>query len=172
MTKEGKFILFSFVGTILLIAGVAFLLARTSGGVSGSGDSYVSANEVQGLTVSPGDIDLGQVKYGGGIVSKTFEVKNTTDKTIKLRKITTSCMCTTASVKIGDTETKSFGMEMNGDLNPLIDYDLPSGATAVVTFKFDPVAHGPQGIGKFDRVIGLFFDAGLKELKFNGEVVR
>lgn len=172
MTKEAKFIIAGIVGTIVLIGGLAFFMTKNSAGGSGK-DSFVSANEATNLEASPSSgMDLGQVKYDGGIVSKTFEVKNISDKSIKLRKIVTSCMCTTAKVKIGDRETKLYGMEMNGDLNPLVDYDLSAGATAQVIFNFDPAAHGPQGVGVFDRIITLYFDAGYKELRFNGEVVK
>lgn len=171
MSKEGKIIIGVIVGTIILVGGLAFIMTRTSGG--GGGDKFIQNTEILGLTATPsGSMNIGQVAYGGGIVSKSFDIKNTSDKSIKLRKITTSCMCTTAKVKIGNKETKLYGMEMNGDLNPLIDFDIPAGATAQVIFDFDPAAHGPQGIGPIDRMVTLFFDAGFKELKFNGEVVK
>jgi hypothetical protein len=161
------------VGTVALIGGLAFWLTRSAGGGSGGGDSFVSASEATNLEASPsGIMSLGPVAYGGGIVSKSFEVTNNSDKAIKLRKITTSCMCTAAKVKMGDKETKLFGMEMNGDLNPLIDFDIPAGATVQAIFNFDPAAHGPQGIGAIDREITLFFDVGYKTLEFNGEVVK
>lgn len=172
MTKEGKIILSILIGAIVLIGGLAYWMTSSSGG-SGEKDSFVSASEATNLEASPsGSINLGQVVYAGGKVSKSFDVKNNSDKTIKLRKIVTSCMCTTAKFSVNGKETRSFGMEMNGDLNPLIDMDLPAGATGQVTFTFDPAAHGPQGIGPFDRVVTLYFDAGYKEFKFGGEVVK
>lgn len=170
MTKEGKIILGVVIGIIILIGGLAFWLTKSIGG---GGDSFVPNVEAQNLEASPsGIMSLGRVTYGGGIVSKSFDIKNISNKNIKLRKITTSCMCTTAKVKIGDKETKLYGMEMNGDLNPLIDFDVPAGATAQVVFNFDPAAHGPAGIGAIDRVVTLFFDIGYKNLEFNGEVVK
>lgn len=172
MTKEGKIILSLIVGTIILIAGLAFLMTKASNG-SIKGDRFVSNTLLEGLEVRPLEsIDLGKVPYGEGIVSKTFDIKNTLDKEISLKKITTSCMCTKAKFVINGRESKFYGMEMNGDLNPLIDYKLPAGAEAKVVFEFDPAAHGPQGIGPFARIITLYFDAGYKELKFNGEVVK
>lgn len=172
MSREGKIIIAIIVGTVVLIGGLAFVMTKNSGG-SGAKDALVSASEASGLEASPsGSINLGQVAYGGGIVSKTFEVKNVSGKPMKLRKITTSCMCTTAKVKIGSHETKFYGMEMSGDLNPLVDLGFPADGVATVTFDFDPAAHGPQGLGLFDRVVTLYFDAGYKELRFNGEVVK
>lgn len=172
MSKEGKIILAVLVGTILLIGGLAFVMTKSAGG-GGSGDKFIQNVEAESLVASPsGILNLGQVAYGGGIVSKSFEIKNTSASSVKLRKITTSCMCTQAKVVIGGKETKFYGMEMNGDLNPLVDYDLPAGATAQVIFDFDPAAHGPQGIGAVDRVITVFFDVGYKNLEFDGEVVK
>lgn len=161
-------------GTILLIGGLAFLMTKASGGgVSKGKDSYINNAEATNLEVSPlGRVNLGEVPYGGGIISKSFDIKNTSASTIKLRKITTSCMCTVAKVKLGNKETKFYGMEMNGDLNPLLDFDLPARETAQVIFEFDPAAHGPQGIGAVDRVIMVFFDVGYKILEFDGEVVK
>lgn len=170
MSKEGKIIIAIVVGMILLVGGLAFAMTKSSGG---GGDKFIQNVEAAELVASPsGIMNLGQVAYGGGKISKTFEIKNTSDKTVKLRKITTSCMCTTATVKIGDKETNSYGMEMNGDLNPLIDYDLPAGGSAFATFVFDPAAHGPQGIGPIDRIVTVFFDVGYKNLEFNGEVTN
>lgn len=172
MTGETKFIIGAIVATVILVIGIAVLVTRNSPDVAGVGDRFVSDVEIKGLTATPENIDIGQVKYGGGIVTREYKIKNTTGNTIKLRKIVTSCMCTKARVKIGDKNTRFFSMEMNGDLNPLISYDLKAGETAKVEFNFDPAAHGPAGIGLIDRVVTLSFDTGFKELKFNGEVVK
>lgn len=172
MSKEGKIIIAVITGTIVLIGGLAFLMTKSSGGGGGK-DSFIANTEAAELEASPsGKMDLGSIPYGGGIVSKSFDIKNTSTSSVKLRKITTSCMCTKAKVKIGGKETKWYGMEMNGDLNPLIDFDFPAGATAQVVFDFDPQAHGPAGIGAIDRVITVFFDVGYKNLEFDGEVIK
>lgn len=172
MTQEGKVILAFIVGTIILIGGLAFLMTKSSS-TGGGKDSLVPNIQAASLEASPsGIMSLGQISYSGGKVTKSFDIKNTSDKTIKLRKITTSCMCTTAKVIIGDKETKAYGMEMNGDLNPLIDYDLSPGETAQAIFTFDPAAHGPSGLGTVDRQVTLFFDIGYKTLEFNGDVVK
>jgi hypothetical protein len=171
MNKEGKIILSIIIGTIIFIGGLAFLMTKGAGG--SGGDRFIPNVEASSLEENPpGSMDIGQVPYGGGKVTKSFDVKNTSDKTIKLRKITTSCMCTTAKFLVGGKESKFYGMEMNGDLNPLIDVDFPAGATGKVIFEFDPAAHGPQGIGSFERVVTLFFDSGYKDFEFNGTVVN
>lgn len=172
MTKEGKIILGIIIGTIVLIGGLAVVLTKGAGG-SGGKDSFVPNTEATGLTASPsGTMDLGNVAYGGGKVSKSFDVTNSTGKDIKLRKIITSCMCTTAKFIVNGKESKVYGMEMNGDLNPIIDIDFPAGAAGQVVFVFDPAAHGPEGIGAFQRTVTLFFDAGYKDFNFQGTVVN
>ncbi len=160
-----------FLGTIVLLVGAVFWLSST-GSAKGL-DPHTANVEAQGITVSPESlIDLGQIPYSGGKVLKSFEIKNDSGRPLKLKKIATSCMCTTAKVEIGGKKTKEFGMEMNGDLNPLVDVDFPAGQTGTVTFSFDPTAHGPEGVGQFERVVTLFFDSGFKELKFEGTVVN
>lgn len=169
MPKDIKTILVLIAGTLVLIIGFAIW----QGGKSQHPNNGVIGAEVVGLTSNPESYDLGDVPINGGLVTKEYEVKNTTDKTLKLKKITTSCMCTTASVAIGENVTKPFGMEMTGDRNAPVNLDLPAGASAKVTVKFDPAAHGPTGTGPFDRIVWLTFSdpAGVEELKFSGRVI-
>ena len=63
-------------------------------------------------------------------------------------------------------------MEGHGDANPAVNLELKAGETAKVVVNFDPAAHGPQGTGAFDRIVWLYFSEGVKELKFNGEVIK
>lgn len=167
MAKDTKFLIGAFLVSILVIVGVAYLLSNKS-----KSEAEIPTTEVAGLTATPESYDLGEVAINGGIVSKDYEVKNTTSATLSLKKIATSCMCTTAKVRLGDKETRAFGMEMVGDKNPPLDLNIPAGETAKVTVDFDPAAHGPEGVGAFDRIVWLYFAQGVKELKFNGTVVN
>ena len=161
---------------IVVIASLLFLLVIFGGAImlSNSKPEEAVTNQVEGLTVSPESYELGNIPINGGLVSKEYEVKNITDKTIKLKKLATSCMCTKAKVKIGDRETQLFSMEGMGDKNPPVNIEVPAGASAKVTAVFDPAAHGPQGVGPIDRAVILTFSdpVGIKELKFNGVVVN
>ncbi len=155
--------------TVLLVIG----LAVWQGGKEDNEPTQPLA-QVAGIQISPQNYDLGNVELSGGLVTKEYEVKNDTDQPMKLQKLVTSCMCTQAKVSVGDRESRFFGMEHPGDRNPSINYEIPSGETAKVTVNFDPAAHGPQGVGPFDRVVTLTFSepAGVKQLTFNGTVVR
>jgi hypothetical protein len=130
--------------------------------------------EILGLKSTPSSYNLGEVPRTGGIISKEFAIKNTTDKTLKLYKITTSCMCTKAKVVLGDKETNYFGLEHQGDQNAPVNLEIAPEQEAKVVFQFDPDAHGSQGVGAFDRSIELIFSdpQTVKELKFNGTVVE
>jgi hypothetical protein len=168
MQKDTKILLGILLGTFVLLGGLVFLSSRNSSGQ----EPQVTA-EVSGIEVNPASYSLGDVPINGGIVTKDYEIKNTSGKTIKLKKISTSCMCTKAKVKIGDKESQFFGMEGMGDANPPINWEIAEGQTAIVTADFDPAAHGPAGLGPIDRSVFLTFSdpAGVKELKFNGSVV-
>ncbi len=162
-----KFLIIGIVFTLLLIGGGVVLLSNSKT------DTAVTA-QVEGLEVNPESYDLGDVPINGGVITKEYDVKNTTDKVLKLKKIATSCMCTKAKVTIGEKKTKLFGMEGMGDSNPPVNLELKAGEVAKVTAIFDPAAHGPQGVGPIDRTVMLTFSdpVGIKELKFKGVVVN
>lgn len=167
MEKDIKVMLGALGFTFLLIVGFSFWQGRKHE------DQATTLSEALGVQINPENYDLGEVPINGGIVTKDYEVKNTTSQTIKLKKIVTSCMCTQVKASYKDRETRFFGMEHPGDRNPPINLEIPPGETAKVTVNFDPAAHGPQGVGVFDRAVLLTFSdpAGVKELTFNGTVV-
>lgn len=167
MNKDIKLLLLGIFLTFLLVAGGVVLLSDKSE------STKEVASEVLGIETNPTFYDLGKVEINGGIVTKEYSIKNITESAIKLKKVATSCMCTTASVLTGSEETKFFGMEGHGDANPPVNIEIESGEEGRVVVKFDPAAHGPQGVGPFDRIVWLTFSdpAGVKELKFSGTVV-
>lgn len=165
MGKDTKVLLGIILATLVILVGGIFLLGRGQEKVLG---------EVSGLEVTPSSYDLGEVPINGGIVAKEYEAKNTTEKTIRLKKIATSCECTSAKVRVGEKETRFFGMEHAMDKNPPVNLEVGAGQTAIVTVNFDPAAHGPEGVGPFERVVWLTFSdpVGVAELKFSGTVVK
>ncbi len=152
---------------LIIVGGVALF-----GGEEGNTEQ-TSMSQVMGVETNPANYELGAVPINGGIVTKEYEIKNTTDKVIKFKKIATSCMCTQAKVSVGGKETRFFGMEHAMDKNPPVNLEFEPGQTGNVTVNFDPAAHGPQGVGPFNRSVLLTFSdpAGVKELKFSGTVV-
>jgi len=167
MSRESKFIIGAFIVTILLVVGLTFLVTTKQ-----KTEAAISTNPVEGIESNPQNYDLGNVPYSGGLVTKEYEIKNSSGKDIKLLKIATSCMCTTASIIIGGKESSFYGMEMTGVVNPTLSLTVKNGETAKVTTRFDPAAHGLAGLGQVQRSVWLYFDGGMKELTFNGDVIQ
>lgn len=167
MSRETKFILGAALITLGLVVGLAFLMSS-----KGAKEKTLIMSEVQGIETATSNYDLGDVPINGGIVTKEYELKNTSEKDMELVKIETSCMCTSANVSTSNDQTRFFSMEMGGDRNPFISLKLKKDENAKVTVRFDPAAHGPQGTGPFDRMVWLYFDGGVKELIFSGVVVK
>lgn len=164
MAKDFKLLLASLGFTFLLIA----LFAVWQGG-----RQTAVLSEVQGVEISPQPSDWGQVSYGGGEVMREYELKNALSQGIKVKKLATNCMCTEAKIVVGGNQSRFFGMEHPGDSNPPINFEIGAGETAKVVVKFDPAAHGPEGIGPFERTVLLTLadPVGTKELNFSGSVV-
>ena len=170
MTKEIKYIVLGAFVFLLFLAGSVLLVSSESK----TKGSNVSTPETLGLEISSNNVDLGEVSINGGIISRDYEIKNTSGSKLTFSRISTSCMCTTAMLTIGDKSTKFFGMEGHGDRNPPVNLELGAGEVAKVTVNFDPAAHGPQGVGPFERLIWLSFSNpnGEKEISFFGKVVN
>ncbi len=164
-----------------LIIGLIIALAAIGGGFfyfssqnkNNVPDSELARINPADVTVSPESIDIGKVIMKAGLVIKEYEIKNSSPSLLRLKKIVTSCMCTRAQVSVGDKRTRFYGMEMAGDANPSISFDIPAGSLATLTVRFDPAAHGPAGVGVVNRSVYLTFadPVGTREVKFTGEVV-
>ena len=172
MAKDIKILIGVLVFSFLLIVGFAVWQGEKESPTKEV--AAIAAVDIKDLEVNPASYDVGTIKMKAGNVVKTYEVKNTSQESMKLQRIATSCMCTKTKIKIGDAETREFGMEGMGDKNPPVNLELASGQTATVTAIFDPAAHGPKGVGPFDRTVFLYFSdpAGIKELKFSGTVIN
>lgn len=113
--------------------------------------------------------DLGTVPMSKGKVTHDYTVTNKGQQPIKLTKLYTSCMCTSAEVSVGDHRQGPFGMQGHG-LIPTFDETLAPGATATLSATFDPNAHGPAGVGPIDRTVSLESSDGVLAVRFTGNV--
>lgn len=167
----GKKVIIVVFATLALLVGGVYFVSKKESSVSDSSLVKVEPADVQ---VLPDNYDIGKVLMKNGIVTREYEIKNNSENTLRLKKIVTSCMCTKAQVVVGDKRTRLYAMEMAGGAkNPIINFDIPGKSTAKVIVKFDPAAHGIQGVGVVDRNIWLTFvdPVGIKEVTFHGEVV-
>lgn len=127
-------------------------------------------NSVRALaSVSP-FFDFGKISMAAGNVSKVYWIKNISGAPLTVTQLSTSCMCTVATLITPAGKKGPFGMPGHGPASRLAER-LAAGASAQVEVVFDPAAHGPAGIGQTDRVVTIENDAGLPlELRFSAMV--
>lgn len=112
-------------------------------------ESYSGAPKIE---INPKEYDAGTVSMASGLVKKTYEIKNTGEGDLKIERIWTSCMCTTATLKVRDKISPEFGMHDS----PLFwSEKIVPGQTGFLEVTFDPAFHGPQGIGPVMRAVYL-----------------
>lgn len=150
----------------VLLAGVVWS-ARPQGTAENS-EGAASGNGA--LFAEERAYDFGVISMTAGKVQHNFSVRNAGTDPLTVKKLYTSCMCTTASL-IKDGQTYGpFGMPMHGPI-PEINQTLVPGQTVPIEVTFDPAAHGPAGVGRISRVVYLENNAGKPlELKFSAMV--
>lgn len=167
---------------VIIIGGLVFTLSAKSSENSVSETSYQSKETVepkeqtaQGeakVEYDKEEFQFGTISMSKGKVKKSFKIKNIGESNLKISKMATSCMCTTAQLIVG--EKKSPVVQMH-DGQARWTEELKPGEEGLVETIFDPAAHGPQGVGEIMRVISFETnDPNNKtvELHFSANVVR
>jgi hypothetical protein len=83
------------------------------------------------IEISPGFFDFGEIRYGD-VVSYGFKVKNSGQETLEIRRVATSCACTTARI----SQDK-----------------LEPGEEAELLVSYDSAAMALHGSGREERII-------------------
>lgn len=115
-----------------------------------------SIQYVESFSSSLDDIsyDWGDISIEGGLATYSFPFKNTGEDDLILKTMVTSCACTTAEVVMSDgTKSPIFDMGMRGSTD--WNYPVPAGDEFEVNITFDPMFHGPDGVGAISRSIML-----------------
>lgn len=142
--------------TWVVVGVIAIMVVAVGALIAFSPPSAQSQNSLASdsvLTASERSYDFGTISMANGKVTKLFTVNNSTPASITVRKLYTSCMCTSAALVLGDRKVGPFGMEGMGDheghggVIPTLSEELPAGQGAQVEVTFDPAAHGPAGVG-------------------------
>ena len=120
--------------------------------------------------------DFGTISMVDGVVSHVFGVKNEGAESVIIKKVYTSCMCTTAFIedKSGDRYGE-FGMPGHGGVARGTNIKIAPGESISVKAVFDPAAHGPSGVGLSERSIYLETNSVQSprvELKFRAVVAK
>jgi hypothetical protein len=134
---------------ILITIGGALLLVSVLVWVSGPGD--VPAPDAEGsvsLTADETVFDFGSISMARGVVTHKFPIRGAGT----VSRLSTSCMCTKATLVINGSRTGPFGMAGHGII-PRIAKTMAAGDEVFVDVAFDPAAHGPAGLGRVERTV-------------------
>lgn len=140
--KKIKKMVFIFLPAILIVGGIIFGLLNDS------------SSENQGrpkIEIAQKEYDAGVISMSDGLVKHTYGIKNIGDDDLKINKIWTSCMCTTAILRTEAGESPEFGMHNN----PIWSQKISPGETGQLEVTFDPAFHGSQGTGLTVRIVYL-----------------
>lgn len=118
------------------------------------GSTQSSVNSKSSLVAKETFYDFGTISMKNGLVEHIFKVTNSSDKDIYIKKVNTSCMCTSAYLETASGEKGPFKMEGMGYLPPANE-TIKAGESWDVKVVYDPNAHGPAGVGAIDRLIYL-----------------
>lgn len=144
---------------ILTIGGLVFGLASTDN-QSGQDKNSDAESGTPRLSVDLNRFDFGDVSMARGKVNHSFNIKNQGDGYLTISNISTSCMCTSASLTVNGKTSPTFGMPGHGANFSFWSEKLKPGEEAELEVVFDPNAHGPNATGPITRVITLLSDDG------------
>lgn len=90
------------------------------------------------MTIDKKSVDLGSMKVSDERRA-TFTITNTSNSILRIWKVVTSCDCTAATVRIGNTETPEFSMAgmMSSDRANWLG-EVPAGQKAILTVIYRP----------------------------------
>jgi hypothetical protein len=118
------------------------------------------------LSVIEQPYDFGDIEIFAGKVDTTYTLKNEGTEPITITKAGTSCMCTE-----GEIAGLTFGMH-GSDVKSVV---IPAGGEEVVKAIYDPLAHGPDGVGPVTRTLELetnSIETPKIELRFSANVIK
>jgi len=145
---------------ILFIAGLYVWGYSIKGGTIGSVQDTPTPDVSKGSLIAPEKLyDFGAIKINDGNVETKFKITNPTDKDVNLESVTTSCMCTVAYIEGENGEKGPFGMPGHS-IVPKVNEIIKAGESRDIKIVFDPMAHGPAGVGQTSRLIYLTDDSG------------
>lgn len=114
--------------------------------------------------------DFGTISMAAGKVSHEFKIRNSSSAPVKITNLSTSCMCTEASLITSAGRKGPFGMPGHGFFNPKIGEIINPGEEGTVEVVFDPAAHGPAGVGAIQRAVYIETAGGGKEIEIKAIV--
>lgn len=157
------------LGIAIVAASPRFRSAAPAAGVAVTTPDAVSASR-PALVARESQFDFGPISMAAGKVSHRYWIRNESADPLTIKGISTSCMCTTASLVKGVRVVGSYGMPGHGPM-PEVNETLAPSEAAYVNVVFDPAAHGPAGLGRTERVVTIEHAAGAPlRLGFSADV--
>ncbi len=137
-----------------------------SGGKENEVAAVTAVESSASIAVLERPYDFGDIEIFAGKVSTNFTLKNEGTEPVTINKAVTSCMCT-------EGEIAGFAFGMHGsDVKEVI---IPPGGEEVVRATYDPLAHGPNGVGPVTRTLLLETNSTETpkiELRFSANVIK
>jgi|SRR3989344_3564598 len=156
--NENKFIIAIVAVTLSLLVGVVLLAGKMSS------SAKVEASSDAQAEVGPMSYDWGKIGINNGQAEAVFEIKSNGSQPLKLFNIVTSCACTTAQTIVEGQGSPLFDMHSQSTYVT----EIPPGSTAQLKVVFDPLFHGPNGLGPITRQITVATnDANNPKLEFS-----
>lgn len=150
------------IGTTLFSA--VLLFGTIYLGIKNNTSANVQIDSQVSLVTSDTNFDWGTIDIDGGMAVKNFDIKNEGTSVLKLYNVKTSCTCTSAQLKSSNRQSPKFKMH---DQSSYV-MEVNPGETAQLIVEFDPLFHGPNGVGQISRTISMNTnDPNHPELSFN-----
>ena len=140
---NGKFVIGTIITSILLLFGAVYWVSNTTG----TPQVEASDGAIAGVQVMRHE--WGEIGINNGNVTAEFEITNQGTEPLKLYNVSTSCICTTAQISVNGKTSPQFGMHGKSSYVA----EVPTGETATLTVEYDPLYHGPNGVGPITRQI-------------------
>jgi len=154
------------IGVIVL--GIALLgysvISSNQGGESAEATN--AGPSASKITVLEQPYDFGDIEIFAGKVSTKYTLMNEGTEDVIITKADTSCMCTE-----GVIAGLTFGMH-GSEVDSVV---IPAGGEEVVEAIYDPLAHGPSGVGPVTRMLNLETNSTETpkiELRFSANVIK
>ncbi|MFH2014058.1 MAG: DUF1573 domain-containing protein [Patescibacteria group bacterium] len=160
---DNRLIIFTTIIIVLVVGGIIAILMVNF-------EEKNQLNPKIGLDLL--EYDFGTISIADGPVRYTYKIKNIGEKDLKINGIQTSCMCTTAILRVGNNISPEFGMHSN---QMLWSQKVVPGEIGYLEVVFDPAFHGPEATGEVVRAIYVSTNAPKSkkvELKFIANVVK
>ena len=171
--RNGKFILGG--GAVILVIGGLIIAGRPEPvAYTPTALEMVMADAASksagSLAAAETKFSFGQISMTRGKVTHRYPIRNVGTEPLLIRKLYTSCMCTTAALVKNGKTSDAYGMPGHTPI-PTINVPINAQEEAFVEVVFDPAAHGPAGVGPIDRIVTIENNAGQPlELEFSARV--